>query len=892
MLPTCRNENLPVNVVRRRQFSWGGSLSKEFRTGSEGSSGPNRPPVYSPAESTKDKLGREPKPSAVLNNQDTTVEEHSTPGKVGSERLARGPSILTADFEAQSTEETTTHSRTCGPFRYDSRFWRPSCSRRGQIFLHLSRNHWDHRVFNHGVVNGCQAFTTTTSARVRATDEVEVKQELETAGVLITNNGEQAVPLPGLGRSTIVNKPAAIDRVEISTQVRQAMRTVPQPVCIITSTDVSTGAPIFRGATISSFNTVTIEPTTIISLNIKRPSSTFDAIKSSSYFVVHLLKADQTTRDLATTFTKGSSTDPFRTLKKVSQVNLPEVAPVDNGPPLIEDCLSPGRLLCRYLPQKTVQLGDHVVVFGTVDSVTKELGDFDDPHTTCLAYANGRYGSVGPLELSSATKISKAAFGDFMCRLELMDHRCLCTVIPSHADLDLLPRTVQVSLGSLHSKGRALFNFIKHDEMLRSTKSRTYGVGLQTRPMSSLSHGILKAVTFYHIFLTSMHRTDSTSPEAPHLPLEAAEALKKYQIFVRGTYYDLSNIRDTLQNLHDPWTTYQPPLSDTYSVERFQSKSLGEKLSCLYWYIHFCLVPLAYPDRSTAAFSILRPLVTQYNATLRTLQKDNFQPMYYHTSRTDDVSATQSTSTHTQARAAIMQVYRKDILPAWIKSAAKMAEHLQNASGSFQGLGNELMASLKQYHEICRETAEQLHAYKAFLFSTGLQKYYNNRDEVRPPHTRHRSSRVSNTRQRKRLEHSLLESKIQATYTPLRRVRPTFSVRKHIAADSQFVKNYKPGDNERVTRGDLGLPLAVTEVGLNRRLRFLDPYARQAEEAEWQEKAIQRGLEDIQKLMAEEMKKRSTPSRANVVDRWVEGEKGVVEDETPPETRACSSKLV
>jgi flavin reductase (DIM6/NTAB) family NADH-FMN oxidoreductase RutF len=179
------------------------------------------------------------------------------------------------------------------------------------------------------------------------------------------------------------------------------MRSVPQPVSIITSTDVSTGTPVFRGATISSFNTVTIEPSTIVSLNIKRPSSTFDAIESSGHFLVHLLNADQTTSEVAQAFTKGSSTAPFRTLKKISQVRLLEAsgqaAMADAGPPLIEDCSSPGRLLCRYLPQKTVQLGDHVVVFGIVDKFTKTLMSLEESDVTCLAYANGQYGCVGPL---------------------------------------------------------------------------------------------------------------------------------------------------------------------------------------------------------------------------------------------------------------------------------------------------------------------------------------------------------------------------------------------------------------------------------------------------------------------------------------------------------------
>lgn len=225
-------------------------------------------------------------------------------------------------------------------------------------------------------------------------------------------NKELAVLEPG--RSTNVNGEAVVDRVAIGTQVRKLMRSVPQAIAIVTSTDISTGIPVFRGATISSFNTVTIEPTAIVSLNIKKPSSTFDAIESSGYFLVHLLSADQTTSKLAQLFTKGCSTAPFEKLEKLSQVRLPDVrgqaVTPDAGPPLIENYPSPGHLLCRYLAEKTVQLGDHVVIFGTVDKVTRKVHSLREPDTTCLAYANGQFGRVSPFELSSAPKISSAAF--------------------------------------------------------------------------------------------------------------------------------------------------------------------------------------------------------------------------------------------------------------------------------------------------------------------------------------------------------------------------------------------------------------------------------------------------------------------------------------------------
>ncbi|OLE56096.1 MAG: hypothetical protein AUG51_00045, partial [Acidobacteria bacterium 13_1_20CM_3_53_8] len=190
-------------------------------------------------------------------------------------------------------------------------------------------------------------------------------------------DGNEDLFVPEYGDSSVANRAAVLDRVEISAQVRKAMRSVPQPVSIVTSTDISTGKPVFRGATISSFNTVTIKPTTIVSLNIKRPSSTFDAIESSGFFLIHLLNADQTNSQLAQVFTKGNSYNPFQTLQDVSQIRdttvSGQIATANAGPPLI-NCTSPGHLVCRYLSQKTVEVGDHVIIFGIVDKVTKKQG--------------------------------------------------------------------------------------------------------------------------------------------------------------------------------------------------------------------------------------------------------------------------------------------------------------------------------------------------------------------------------------------------------------------------------------------------------------------------------------------------------------------------------------
>ncbi|RAH87017.1 hypothetical protein BO86DRAFT_374960 [Aspergillus japonicus CBS 114.51] len=106
---------------------------------------------------------------------------------------------------------------------------------------------------------------------------------------------------------------------DLSTQIRLLMRQVPYPVAIITSTDphahahahtsASASHPSpspFRGMTVSSFNTVTLHPTPIISFNVRRPSETLTALQSSGRFLVHLLAPHARTAALARDFSRGN----------------------------------------------------------------------------------------------------------------------------------------------------------------------------------------------------------------------------------------------------------------------------------------------------------------------------------------------------------------------------------------------------------------------------------------------------------------------------------------------------------------------------------------------------------------------------------------------------------
>jgi flavin reductase (DIM6/NTAB) family NADH-FMN oxidoreductase RutF len=189
------------------------------------------------------------------------------------------------------------------------------------------------------------------------------------------------------------------------------MRLVPQPVTVITSANTSThpsGSPSsWHGATISSFNTVTLKPIPIISFNIKHDSSTFAAITASGRLWVHLL----TTAPFASTLADG-----FARQRGALHPSL--IAEITEGghehdlsgqQPPTEPIIPPGGriafiLACHYMPDITARIGDHVVLFAEVTEVIDQSprmvseGRKPSKRRPCLVYADGEYQRLTPLD--------------------------------------------------------------------------------------------------------------------------------------------------------------------------------------------------------------------------------------------------------------------------------------------------------------------------------------------------------------------------------------------------------------------------------------------------------------------------------------------------------------
>ncbi|RHZ74715.1 hypothetical protein CDV55_109021 [Aspergillus turcosus] len=219
-------------------------------------------------------------------------------------------------------------------------------------------------------------------------------------------------------------KKATPDRATLSLtdQVRLLMRRVPYPVAIITATDPQ--GPVekaFRGMTVSSFNTVTLHPSPVISFNVRRPSETLTALQSSGRFLVHLLAPTPATAALARDFSRGnhnlallsgkgdfefaqhvsadgSVTRPLPILRRraISQTNTntEESECVEDFPFVFE---------CQLNPQG-VEVYDHTIVVGTVvrallrhlpESEVEASVSSGSAKDLCLTYANTKFWEMG-----------------------------------------------------------------------------------------------------------------------------------------------------------------------------------------------------------------------------------------------------------------------------------------------------------------------------------------------------------------------------------------------------------------------------------------------------------------------------------------------------------------
>jgi flavin reductase (DIM6/NTAB) family NADH-FMN oxidoreductase RutF len=184
--------------------------------------------------------------------------------------------------------------------------------------------------------------------------------------------------------------------------VRTVMRNVPSPVVVLTaaaSEDIH-GSPtvVPVGVAVSSFNTVTLDPPTI-SLNLKHPSRTLDAIRADrGRFRVHVLRGTGYSAKLADAFTTGNHPRAYEARQRLAKFHMgdgqePAKAAHIEHPDVYAS------LECEVVQELTV--ADHVIV------VAKVLDTEHAPEQwSTLMYVDGNYTLPGGETLMPRTVIA------------------------------------------------------------------------------------------------------------------------------------------------------------------------------------------------------------------------------------------------------------------------------------------------------------------------------------------------------------------------------------------------------------------------------------------------------------------------------------------------------
>lgn len=189
-----------------------------------------------------------------------------------------------------------------------------------------------------------------------------------------------------------------------ASDIRQLMRRVPHSVAVITSNMPPKG---LVGMTVSSFNTVCLEPRVVVSFNVKQPSATLNAIRASGQFTLDLIDSTEQGAAIAELFASGRGREVLKDDDGVvSSTTSPSVSSTTSpseleqrSPHLLSDNTVMFTLQCEVLDQ-TVEVADHVIVLGAV--LTHRLpphGGVWDRTSLGMCYVNRRYRRPGVVQL-------------------------------------------------------------------------------------------------------------------------------------------------------------------------------------------------------------------------------------------------------------------------------------------------------------------------------------------------------------------------------------------------------------------------------------------------------------------------------------------------------------
>ena len=150
--------------------------------------------------------------------------------------------------------------------------------------------------------------------------------------------------------------------------------------------------------TVSSINTVSLEPDQVISFNIRRPSRSYDAIFQSGEFFVQFLTASKAGRFIGEAFSRGDALKGFKMLDEAAIAWSRPLAPA-SGPQIIGNGVL-ASMECRLLAEKCVEIGDHAIIIAIITSISPGPKQVDGEERTfsgrCgLSYAMRDYREIG-----------------------------------------------------------------------------------------------------------------------------------------------------------------------------------------------------------------------------------------------------------------------------------------------------------------------------------------------------------------------------------------------------------------------------------------------------------------------------------------------------------------
>ncbi len=188
------------------------------------------------------------------------------------------------------------------------------------------------------------------------------------------------------------------------------MRRVTNSVVVCTSEAAETeqGQPVPLGLTMSSFTTLSLAPSPIVTFNIAMPSRTEAAIADSRHFMVHILSGDAAGAGIADLFRSGNA-DVARIYRGLvgarCEVVRPAVAAQEDGAagqssraslPFLRGPGILSVLRCRLLEEPSrglLPVRDHVIVLGEVLEMID--GEQSEGDGLALIYTDRHYRYVG-----------------------------------------------------------------------------------------------------------------------------------------------------------------------------------------------------------------------------------------------------------------------------------------------------------------------------------------------------------------------------------------------------------------------------------------------------------------------------------------------------------------